>query len=201
MQLVYWRGDRAACLPAWHCGNDVQGRGRRVVSLRVRHGCAPALARGRLARARPHQGRTFRLCRWIDLRVSAPRPRRSSAVAGRSGLAGRRWACPDRLRHRAARLVDRDPGPFLSVPHRGAASTSGRDRGSLPHPSYSGILLVLAGIALATGDVLSLAAVAVLGGTGLTVRIRAEERQLTEAQGAQYERFAAQRKRLVPGVW
>ena len=69
------------------------------------------------------------------------------------------------------------------------------------HPSYSGIALVLIGIALATGDVLSVIVVAVLGSIGLTVRIRAEERQLTDALGAQYERFAAQRKRLVPGVW
>ena len=69
------------------------------------------------------------------------------------------------------------------------------------HPSYTGIALVLAGIALACDDVWSLAAVAVLGGAGLWVRIRAEERQLTEALGADYERFAAGRKRLVPGVW
>jgi len=69
------------------------------------------------------------------------------------------------------------------------------------HPSYGGIALVLIGIALATGDVLSVIVVAVLGSIGLTVRIRAEERQLTDALGAQYERFAAQRKRLVPGVW
>jgi protein-S-isoprenylcysteine O-methyltransferase Ste14 len=69
------------------------------------------------------------------------------------------------------------------------------------HPSYTGIALVLAGFALASGDVLSLVAVAVLGGLGLAVRIRAEERQLTEALGADYERFAAQRKRLIPGVW
>jgi protein-S-isoprenylcysteine O-methyltransferase Ste14 len=69
------------------------------------------------------------------------------------------------------------------------------------HPSYTGMALVLAGIALGTGDVLSLPVVAVLGGAGLAVRIRAEERQLTEALGAEYERFAARRKRLVPGVW
>ncbi len=42
---------------------------------------------------------------------------------------------------------------------------------------------------------------AVLGGAGLAVRIRAQERQLTQALGAEYERFAASRKRLVPGVW
>ena len=69
------------------------------------------------------------------------------------------------------------------------------------HPSYTGIAMVLAGIALASGDVWSLLAVAVLGGAGLTVRIRAEERQLNQALGAEYERFAAGRKRLVPGVW
>ena len=69
------------------------------------------------------------------------------------------------------------------------------------HPSYTGIAMVLAGIALASGDVWSLLAVAVLGGAGLAVRIRAEERQLTQALGGEYERFAAGRKRLVPGVW
>ena len=69
------------------------------------------------------------------------------------------------------------------------------------HPSYTGIAMVLAGIALASGDVWSLLAVAALGGAGLAVRIRAEEQQLTQALGAEYERFAAGRKRLVPGVW
>ena len=69
------------------------------------------------------------------------------------------------------------------------------------HPSYTGIAMVLSGIALASGDVWSLLAVAVLGGAGLAVRIHAEERQLTQALGAEYERFAAGRKRLVPGVW
>lgn len=69
------------------------------------------------------------------------------------------------------------------------------------HPSYSGIALVLAGIALACDDMWSLLAVAVLGGAGLAVRIRAEEWQLTTALGAEYQHFAAGRKRLVPGVW
>jgi protein-S-isoprenylcysteine O-methyltransferase Ste14 len=69
------------------------------------------------------------------------------------------------------------------------------------HPSYTGIALVLAGIALACDDVWGLLAVAVLGGAGLAVRIRAEERQLSQALGAEYEDFAASHKRLVPGVW
>ena len=60
---------------------------------------------------------------------------------------------------------------------------------------------MLAGIALASGDIWSLVAVAILGGAGLAVRIRAEERQLTQALGTEYQQFAAGRKRLVPGVW
>jgi hypothetical protein len=39
----------------------------------------------------------------------------------------------------------------------------------------------------------------VLTAAGLAVRIRAEERQLIQALGAEYARFAAGRKRLVPG--
>jgi protein-S-isoprenylcysteine O-methyltransferase Ste14 len=60
---------------------------------------------------------------------------------------------------------------------------------------------LLAGIALACDDVWGLLAVAVLAGLGLAVRIRAEERQLRGSLGEEYERFAAGRKRLVPGVW
>ena len=71
----------------------------------------------------------------------------------------------------------------------------------LRHPAYSAVALVLAGIALACDDVWSLVAAAVLGGAGLAVRNRAEERQLTKALGAEYERFAVDRKRLLPGVW
>ena len=71
----------------------------------------------------------------------------------------------------------------------------------LRHPAYTAIALILAGIALACDDVWSLAAAAALGGVGLAVRIRAEERQLTQALGAEYQQFAAGRKRLVPGLW
>lgn len=69
------------------------------------------------------------------------------------------------------------------------------------HPSYTAVALILGGIALACDDVWSMVAVAALGGTGLAVRIRAEERQLIQALGAEYRHFAATRKRLVPGMW
>jgi protein-S-isoprenylcysteine O-methyltransferase Ste14 len=68
------------------------------------------------------------------------------------------------------------------------------------HPSYTAIALVVLGIALAAGDVTSVAAALVLCAVGLTIRIRAEERQLTDALGDQYRQFAARRKRLIPGL-
>jgi protein-S-isoprenylcysteine O-methyltransferase Ste14 len=69
------------------------------------------------------------------------------------------------------------------------------------HPSYTGVAIAVMGVALASGDVLSLVAAVILTGIGLAVRIRAEERQLTQALGADYERFAAERKRVIPGIW
>jgi protein-S-isoprenylcysteine O-methyltransferase Ste14 len=68
------------------------------------------------------------------------------------------------------------------------------------HPSYTGVVLAIAGYALATGDVYSLVAALALSAAGLAVRIRAEERQLCEALGDDYAEFAAHRKRLIPGV-
>jgi protein-S-isoprenylcysteine O-methyltransferase Ste14 len=69
------------------------------------------------------------------------------------------------------------------------------------HPSYTGITLAIIGFAVGCGDVYCLLATVVLIAIGLAVRIRAEERQLTEALGAEYREFAAHRKRLIPGVW
>jgi protein-S-isoprenylcysteine O-methyltransferase Ste14 len=69
------------------------------------------------------------------------------------------------------------------------------------HPSYTGLSLGVIGYALACGDVWSLVAAAGLLGLGLTVRIRVEERQLRESLGADYDEFAASRKRLIPGIF
>jgi protein-S-isoprenylcysteine O-methyltransferase Ste14 len=69
------------------------------------------------------------------------------------------------------------------------------------HPSYSGMILTLSGLGLALGNWLSLALLAVVPTVGLIIRIRVEERALLDALGEPYERFAASRKRLVPGLW
>ena len=69
------------------------------------------------------------------------------------------------------------------------------------HPSYTGVMLGVAGFALASGDVWSLVAAAGLTAAALTVRIRVEERQLREALGQDYDEFAARHKRFIPGVF
>jgi protein-S-isoprenylcysteine O-methyltransferase Ste14 len=69
------------------------------------------------------------------------------------------------------------------------------------HPSYAGILLCLAGIGLAFGNWLSLAALLVLPMLGVLYRIRVEESALSTALGAAYASYATGRKRMLPLVW
>ena len=69
------------------------------------------------------------------------------------------------------------------------------------HPSYSGLLVTLTGLGLALGNWAALAVVVVVPSVGLVVRIHAEEQALMAGLGEPYRRFAATRKRLVPGLW
>lgn len=69
------------------------------------------------------------------------------------------------------------------------------------HPSYLGILLILAGIGISYGNWLSLAAVTLVPLVGFVNRIRVEEDALSAALGQRYRSYAAGHKRLIPGVW
>ena len=69
------------------------------------------------------------------------------------------------------------------------------------HPSYTGLILAYVGLGLAFGDWVCLAILAILPTAGLVYRIAVEESALRGQLGAEYERFAAGRKRLVPGIW
>ena len=71
----------------------------------------------------------------------------------------------------------------------------------LRHPSYSAILLVLAGIGLSYGNWLSLAALVLLPLLGFLNRIRVEEAALSATLGDAYTSYARGRKRLIPFVW
>ena len=78
------------------------------------------------------------------------------------------------------------------------------DRGPyrlLRHPSYSAILLILAGIGLTYGNWLSLAALVVLPLAGFVNRIRIEESALSATLGDAYTTYASRRRRLIPFVW
>ena len=71
----------------------------------------------------------------------------------------------------------------------------------LRHPSYTGLLLALAGVGLILQN-----AVSAVGATGLVLiaviyRIRIEERALSATLGDRYREFAAGRARLIPHVW
>jgi protein-S-isoprenylcysteine O-methyltransferase Ste14 len=69
------------------------------------------------------------------------------------------------------------------------------------HPSYTGIVLLMAGLGLVYGNVPALAILLVLPAGVLIHRILVEEAVLTEVIGRAYADYAARTKRLVPGLW
>ena len=71
----------------------------------------------------------------------------------------------------------------------------------LRHPSYTGLLLIMTGVGLASANWVGVAGVAVLTLAGLLWRIQAEERALLATLGDPYRAYAARHKRLVPLVW
>jgi protein-S-isoprenylcysteine O-methyltransferase Ste14 len=69
------------------------------------------------------------------------------------------------------------------------------------HPSYTGILLLMAGLGLVYGNWAALAILLVLPAGVLIHRIFVEEAVLAEVIGRAYMDYAARTKRLVPGLW
>jgi protein-S-isoprenylcysteine O-methyltransferase Ste14 len=69
------------------------------------------------------------------------------------------------------------------------------------HPSYTGLLLIVAGFGLALGNWLSAAACFVLPLPAIVRRIRVEEAELTRVLGDEYRAYAANTARLIPRVW
>jgi hypothetical protein len=98
--------------------------------------------------------------------------------------------------HRAGR---RDPARCRRVRHR-TGDPGGRSR-VLRHPSYTGLLLAMTGVGLASANWASLISMTVLALAGILWRIHAEERALLATLGDPYRAYAAQHKRLVPLVW
>ena len=71
----------------------------------------------------------------------------------------------------------------------------------LRNPSYTGALITLAGVGLALGNWLSLAAMALIPILGFGWRIRVEEASLASRFGADYDAYRRRRWALVPPLW
>jgi protein-S-isoprenylcysteine O-methyltransferase Ste14 len=71
----------------------------------------------------------------------------------------------------------------------------------LRHPSYTGLLLIFAGLGIMVGNWLSAAGAVALLLIALIHRLRIEERAMNAALGDRYREFAASRARLIPYLW
>jgi protein-S-isoprenylcysteine O-methyltransferase Ste14 len=69
------------------------------------------------------------------------------------------------------------------------------------HPSYTGLLIFLAGLGLACGTWWSLAAGLLIPLPAILYRIHVEEAELTRVLGPAYRDYAAATARLIPGLW
>lgn len=95
-------------------------------------------------------------------------------------------------------------GRYFTVVVKTSADQPVIDRGPyrvLRHPSYTGLLLIFAGVGVMVGNWLSAAGAIILVLIALNYRLRIEERALVAALGDRYGEFAASRARLVPYVW
>jgi protein-S-isoprenylcysteine O-methyltransferase Ste14 len=71
----------------------------------------------------------------------------------------------------------------------------------LRHPSYTGLLLTFTGGGLIVNNWVSAAGAVGVLLIALIYRLRIEEHALNDALGDRYQRFAADRARLIPYVW
>jgi protein-S-isoprenylcysteine O-methyltransferase Ste14 len=107
------------------------------------------------------------------------------------GLATRAWAVAALGgAFRTTVEVDRDQAVVTSGPYKW-----------IRHPSYAGLLLIVAGLGLALGNWLSAAACLVLPVPALVWRIHVEEAELSRVLGDAYRAYQARTTRLIPGLW
>ena len=109
-----------------------------------------------------------------------------------AGIAGRQWAI-----HTLGPLFTRE----VRIQDGHTLVTVGPYR-VVRHPSYAAGLVSDAGVGLALGNWLSLVFAVVPILVVMVRRIRVEEDALRRGLGADvYDRYAATRARLIPGVW
>ena len=107
------------------------------------------------------------------------------------GIATRVWAIAT-LGTAFRTTVEVDPGQAV-------ISTGPYAR--IRHPSYAGLLLIVAGFGLAAGNWLSLIACVALPLPALIWRIHVEEAELSRVLGDAYRTYQSSTARLIPGLW
>jgi protein-S-isoprenylcysteine O-methyltransferase Ste14 len=128
--------------------------------------------------------------RASSLRIPGPH-RTAGLIVMWLGLAIRVWAVAALGRaFRTTVEVDPDQGIVTSGPYRWVR-----------HPSYTGLLAIMAGLGLAAGNWLALVACVALPLAALLRRIHVEEAELTRVLGQPYRLYRTRTKRLVPGLW
>jgi protein-S-isoprenylcysteine O-methyltransferase len=69
------------------------------------------------------------------------------------------------------------------------------------HPSYSGSVLALVGLACLTFNWLGFVVIIACSLVAYTLRISVEEKVLSESLGEEYRKYAERTKRLIPGIF
>jgi protein-S-isoprenylcysteine O-methyltransferase Ste14 len=95
-------------------------------------------------------------------------------------------------------------GRYFTAVVKATADQELVDRGPysiLRHPSYTGLLVAIAGGGVMLGNWVGATGAVALVLAALVYRIRIEERALTAAMGAPYSAFAKTRARMFPFVW
>jgi protein-S-isoprenylcysteine O-methyltransferase len=108
-----------------------------------------------------------------------------------AGVALRAWAILTLGRY-FRREVTIEPGQMLV--RRGPYRV-------LRHPSYTGIMLSVAGLGLAFGSWVGAGVALLVMFAGMLPRIRVEEQALARAFGAGYADYASSTARVVPHIW
>lgn len=125
-----------------------------------------------------------------SLRIPGPY-RAAGLIVMWLGLAIRVWAVAALGRaFRTTVEVDPDQGIVSSGPYRWVR-----------HPSYTDLLLIMAGLGLAAGNWLALASCVALPLAAVLWRIHVEEAELTRVLGQPYRDYREKTGGLIPGVW
>lgn len=69
------------------------------------------------------------------------------------------------------------------------------------HPSYSGLLLVLAGLSVSMSNIISFLVISISIFAAINYRIYVEEKVLTEEFGHSYIEYKAKTKKIIPGLF